>query len=435
MAIAFAPMSGGTTFAPTSATTPAVASPGVEVRETPDQALERLVQTQRVQQTLMNMPAMPEFRGVPLDWPPLGSEQARVLQALEQLQAMEVDESGHAGYPNFQGQSPELVQQPRAEAPVSQLEQHQQHSEPSFVQQQPSSSPPATITTTTSTTHHTCTHQRTTRKGTNKYYNMVTYMDCHQVLVKEPKTADGAGRSQGPAPSPTAPTQAASTCQHLRVTNAGSNGFRWRQKCLDCGHVESGFRGANPGLAGSSSHSIPQLPVFPGSSGRTCSLLEVREILRTSVVIASVKASENQRTEFAMEEVHRMVDAVAMSLPAIPDGPSSSYVGGSHYATPMGSPAPTTASTSTVNSGLPVPTGLPPHPRHGKIVNFGKYKGQPFWMAYQDEGYIGWCYENMNAQSCRGLKELTGDASFEDLQVRLSWQKMKMKRDHHKRRT
>ena len=68
---------------------------------------------------------------------------------------------------------------------------------------------------------------------------------------------------------------------------------------------------------------------------------------------------------------------------------------------------PTTASTSTVNAGLPAPTGLPPHPRHGKIVNFGKYKGQPFWMAYQDEGYIGWCYENMTAQSCRGLKELT----------------------------
>lgn len=406
MAIAFAPMSGGPTHAPTSATTPAGVSPGAGLHETPDQALERLVQTQRVQQTLMDMPAMPEFRGVPLDWP-LDSDQARVLQALEQLQAMEVDDSGPAGYPNFPGQSPEFGHQSPAEAPDPQFEQQQQHREPSFVQQQPSSLPPATITTTTSTTHHTCTHQRTTRKGTNKYYNMVTCMDCHQVLVKEPKTADGAGGSQVSAPSANATPQAAATCQHLRVTNAGSNGFRWRQKCLDCGHVESGLRGANRGLTGSSPHSIPQLPVPPSSSGRTCSLREVHEILRTSVVIASVKASENQRAEFTMEEVHRMVDAVAMSLPAIPDGPSSSYVGGSNYATPMGSPAPTTASTSTVNSGLPAPTGLPPHPRHGKIVNFGKYKGQPFWMAYQDEGYIGWCYENMTAQSCRGLKELT----------------------------
>ena len=58
----------------------------------------------------MNMPAMPEFRGVPLDWP-LDSDQARVLQALEQLQAMEVDDSGPAGYPNFQGQAPEFGHQ------------------------------------------------------------------------------------------------------------------------------------------------------------------------------------------------------------------------------------------------------------------------------------------------------------------------------------
>ena len=43
---------------------------------------------------------------------------------------------------------------------------------------------------------------------------------------------------------------------------------------------------------------FPQLPVPPGSSGRTCSLREVHEILRTSLVIASVKASENQRAEF-----------------------------------------------------------------------------------------------------------------------------------------
>ena len=40
MAIAFAPMSGGPTHATASATTPVVASPGAELHETPDQALE-----------------------------------------------------------------------------------------------------------------------------------------------------------------------------------------------------------------------------------------------------------------------------------------------------------------------------------------------------------------------------------------------------------
>ena len=44
---------------------------------------------------------------------------------------------------------------------------------------------------------------------------------------------------------------------------------------------------------------------------------------------------------------------------------------------------------------------------HGlKLISFGKYKGKPFWYAWQDTSYVDWRLNEVNEGSCRGLKDL-----------------------------
>ena len=114
-------------------------------------------------------------------------------------------------------------------------------------QQTPSKAmPPKPITTTSTSTQlsttptTTCQHLRTTRKGTYKYYEMETCLDCHEVLKKEKKVEASTTSTTRTQPSVVGGGDQ-SSCKHERVTWKGSNGFQLKRTCLDCGHKTSGY--------------------------------------------------------------------------------------------------------------------------------------------------------------------------------------------------
>ena len=95
-----------------------------------------------------------------------------------------------------------------------------------------------------STSTSTCPHRRTTKKGANKYYEMETCLDCHQLLRREKKIQDDPAK-------PTVMRQLDTKLfPHARWSWKGSNGHSWRQTCKDCGKVLTGRHGQAGGLHG-----------------------------------------------------------------------------------------------------------------------------------------------------------------------------------------
>ena len=61
--------------------------------------------------------------------------------------------------------------------------------------------------------------------------------------------------------------------------------------------------------------------------------------------------------------------------------------------------------TAYGNARMPTPGSPGDHPLNREVMNFGKYKGKPFWYAYTDDDYLDWCLSNVSDRSCRGLKK------------------------------
>ena len=151
--------------------------------------------------------------------------------------------------------------------------QHQPIQQPLSGQQQPSSVPLANPSSTTTG----CRHLNVTRKGTNKYYDITTCLDCHEVIKREKKpTVDTPGISTTSTSTRVDPK----ACPHDRVTWRGSNGVVWKHTCLDCGSVKQGRVG---------SQSRPQQSQAPTgaasviSPGQTLKIGQMQEIFRTGV--------------------------------------------------------------------------------------------------------------------------------------------------------
>ena len=325
-----------------------------------------------------------EFPGFPPMTGNLVQAQQHVQQALATLSAMEVDdneyhhkEKSHAPGGHINPGQPTVAASP---APA------------------PSVEPSAR-----------CPHTRTTKGGTNAYVDMVTCLDCHQVLSRQPKAKPmAAGDSSNKTYQDADPD-----CRCLNVTWKGSNAFRWKKTCLDCGKTMTGNQphGTTSGTTASpSSPPAHQMPVAPGKRN----MMEVQEILGSSLMVATVKAAERPQQCLDLGEVHKIIDVVAQTLPALPSPASPTPTSSQPPSTPVQE-----ATLSVVRGGLPTPgtaygnarvptpgPGSPgDHPDNLKIMNFGKYKNKPFWYAFTDDDYVELCITTVSPNSCRGLKK------------------------------
>ena len=241
------------------------------------------------------------------------------------------------------------------------------------------------------TTRTTCSHSRTTRKGTNKYYELETCLDCHEVIRREKKEETTTSTTTARPTPKRDPTE----CKHSNTTWKGSNGIQWRQTCLDCGKRVSGYHGArgphqSQGLIGESSTMTPSSTSGGGTSSLTMG--QVQEIFRICLVVANVKAMESEQQVLDGKGLHRILDAVmtgASTTPAIP-----------------------TTSTSTQSQPPPLPSQPPlrrnvrSHPKDNKRMTFGEYKNYCYELVYLEHyDYVVWAVENVRPSSCKGMKD------------------------------
>ena len=252
--------------------------------------------------------------------------------------------------------------------------QRQPIQQPLSGQQQPSSVPLANPTSTTTG----CRHLNVTRKGTNKYYDITTCLDCHEVIKREKKpTVDTPGISATSTSTRVDPK----ACPHDRVTWRGSNGVVWKHTCLDCGSVKQGRVG---------SQSRPQQFQTPTgaasviSPGQTLKIGQMQEIFRTCFVVANVKAQENEGQLVSAQDLHRILDAAMAGV--------------------------------TMTSTPPASTGYQPpsldwqqagqHPNDKKRLTFGEHKNMTFECAFGSKpDYVVWCEGAVRPSSCKGMKE------------------------------
>ena len=249
------------------------------VEKTAEEELgERLMDEWRQQpggvQFEMNLPPLPELYPMQSQQEVMMAQQ-HVQQALATLAAMEVDD-GELHHKNFNAQGH------REEVPEQQ--QHQPLAVPPLpvpVSQQ-SHQPVAGV----------CQHRRTTKKGSNAYIEMVTCLECQQVIskVKKSDVAIAAvpvqqGASCGGTGDP--------ACRCLNVIWRGSNGYQWKKMCLDCGKVMIGNQTSRPtsSTPSGSSSQQPHAPQLPQQHG-VHNMSQVQEILRSNLMVASVKAAE-----------------------------------------------------------------------------------------------------------------------------------------------
>ena len=104
-----------------------------------------------------------------------------------------------------------------------------------------------------------CEHKKTTKKGTNKYYTMVSCVDCGAILEKTRKPETSTPAKSAPPPLPA--TAEKELCPHHRISWKVTNGFQTRQTCLDCGFVRIGRPKSAPAPSRYSSSAEGDLPL------------------------------------------------------------------------------------------------------------------------------------------------------------------------------
>ena len=276
---------------------------------TADQVLELMLSVPGPPQSL---PALDQARGPlhpahhelpelsdntgPMSQPQLSVPLTVVDQVLSTLQDMDVEESGFA----------ELPPLPGSQAAPSSVDTN--------VTNAPSTPEP--------NLRH---HERTTARGTNGYYRIVTCLDCNQVIQREKKTGVSAFN-----PSAEGHTKKPAFCRHHRVTWRGSNGINWRNTCLDCGKVTKGRwddktfpgTGVRPPLPADRDFLLGAIGQ-PVTENKQYNLNTIQEIVRSAVIVAAIRAKENNGT-LGLEELRRIIDATAVNINLFSPQPEAS---------------------------------------------------------------------------------------------------------------
>ena len=235
---------------------------------------------------------------------------------------------------------------------------------------QPDSSQPLPTSTTTSGT---CQHLKTSRRGTNRHIDMLTCLDCGVVLKREKKEVTAGGIT-------TAATSATGAdCKCHNVTWKGTNGFRWKKTCLDCGRAMVGTKDNYVATGSSKTGASSRMS---SAVGLTFTPDELADVFNTCMVVAKVKALELRDQRVSVDGLHKILDAVLMSRSSgvqLQEGLPSQQAGG------------------------PVTTPGGGHPKDGKLMTFGAYKGKPFSYARMDGDYVKWCQDQTDPS--RPMKE------------------------------
>ncbi len=343
----------------------------------------------------VNLPPLPEFQPLHNQREVMMAQQ-HVQQALATLAAMEVDDN-ELPHKSIDARGSNEVVPPTQQSAVS--------TGPAPAPLQPAG--------------ETCRHLRTTKKGSNAYVKMVTCIDCNQVISRiKAGEMSSAAEAVPLQQNENLETSGNPDCRCLNVTWRGSNGYRWKKTCLDCGKVLVGAQTAAPTTPQSGvSSQQPHTPV-PSPQGQF-NMTQVQEILRSSLMVASVKAAERPVQCLEMGEIHRILDVVSNTIPWLPPPPTPySSIPTTPTRSPQqmrtpeeqrnyeqasgGLPEPGTAYG---NARMPTPGSPGDHPDNRQLMNFGKYKNKPFWYAYTDDDYVDWCLNNVSQRSCRGLKK------------------------------
>ena len=262
--------------------------------------------------------------------------------------------------------------------------------------------------TQASSVQESCSHENTTTKGSNAYYRMRRCLDCGKILEREKK--DNPKMSSKPTP-----VSSSGNCEHNNVSFAGSNGHRWKKTCLDCGDVKSGPVSKKTGGVPSSIPNVkPQASsssgydadgeqgttLFLGGSIPKDSLLHFLEMFSLSVRL------KERLTEGAEVSIVDLVFMLRMSaglagadMGSQPEQPARKKMDHRDVPDQGHSQSPTSTSTAP---------GIPQHlvDSGRQLATFGKYKGQMFEVAWNDQGYVKWCLDNVNQGSSTGLKKL-----------------------------
>ena len=303
-----------------------------------------------------------------------------VDQVLSTLQDMDVEESGFA----------ELHPLPGSQAAPSSVDTN--------VTNAPSTPEP-----------NLCHHERTTTRGTNGYYRIVTCLDCNRVIQREKKTGVSAFN-----PSAEGHIKEPAFCRHHRVTWRGSNGINWRNTCLDCGKVTKGRwddktfpgTGVRPPLPADRDFLLGAIGQ-PVTENKQYDMNTIQEIVRSAVIVAAIRAKENNGT-LGLEELHRIIDATAVNINLFHPQTEASAP---QMAEPPRTP-PRASRSDSMRSPMarspPISSTTPERDQLNiwgqKLITFGKYKGQPYWYAWQDQEYVRWCLSQVGPGG--GLKDL-----------------------------
>ena len=236
-----------------------------------------------------------------------------------------------------------------------------------------------------------CEHKKTTKKGTNKYYTMVSCVDCGAILEKTRKPETSTPAKSAPSPLPATVEQ--ELCPHHRISWKGTNGCQTRQTCLDCGFVRIGRPKSAPAPSRYSSSAEGDLPL-------SFTPQMAQAVFRMSSMMALIKHNETGEN-LTSEDLSRLLRGAMLSIVNWP--PEDSFTDSNAQATFSPGPRPSCTGTppaSTAASPVPTPDrGTVRDSRHVKILNFGRYKGQSYEKAYQDASYVNWVLGELNEDS------------------------------------
>ena len=243
-----------------------------------------------------------------------------------------------------------------------------------------------------------CQHVRTTSRGTNGYYLIKRCADCGVMLSREPRVPE----SSTPAPKASSGPRSSGECQHQSVSWSGTNAFRWRRTCKDCGEVRTGpvANSERTSRAAASSSGLGLSSATPGLGlqrpVRTSSFGMLTQVIQHAL---TAKRTSVPQSEFvSASELHLLLDYAigVVSMHELETGQTSLDLRQPVSATPSEAPPPSTPMSSVpTTTALRSPGSQAEHLEElgMRQVTFGKFKGQTFYQAWCDSSYVQWALD------------------------------------------
>ena len=220
-----------------------------------------------------------------------------------------------------------------------------------------------------------CKHERTTTKGTNRYYTIRTCLSCRQVLERTKKEQATASSTAA-----TRPLHEQGNCAHLHVSHAGTNHHVWKWYCKDCGLKREGRQSeasaASMGYGALGNRNL---------EGPDTAAVKVLEMAGTVVMV-----QESGGTPVPLSKLPGIVEKCAEIYQAKHGQPVVTINPTARSAKMPPPPAPTATTTATVlpkASGLRQDQGI----TGDTELQSGKHKGKKYGDVFEQfPDYVDW---------------------------------------------